>query len=127
MATLIATGSFSRAEPFSSCVNPRIPIAPSFSCMVGLRLCQFDLRLLAPREITSRLVTIGPSCSGISSSIHTYGAHRPLVLQFAPGRRYWLHFGGFRGPMLNESRARFAAAEDSSLEYGRSGEVQETD
>jgi len=29
--------------------------------------------------------------------------------------------------MLNESRARFAAAEDSSLEYGRSGEVQETD
>src|SRR5260370_26208904 len=46
MATLIVTGSFSRAAPFSSCVNPRIPIALSFSCLVGLSLARHDSWLL---------------------------------------------------------------------------------
>src|SRR6266478_5302258 len=53
MATLIVTGSFSRAEPFSSCVNPRIPIALSFSYVVGTCLCQCDLPLSALWGIAS--------------------------------------------------------------------------
>src|SRR5260370_33427352 len=57
IATLIVTGSFSRAEPFSSCVNPRMPIVPSFSCLVGLSLAWYESRLL---QVTQNNVSCSP-------------------------------------------------------------------
>src|SRR5260370_33439422 len=62
MATLIVIGSFSRAEPFSSCVSPRMPIAPSFSYLVGLSLARHEARLLL---VTQNNVSCSPGIAEV--------------------------------------------------------------